>query len=109
MEFLTSQELKRAYDGSFYTISGAGGDAQEWVDGYEKIMKDQEIGTPVEWFQTSGACINLFAGDNNDPYPDDLNILLFPLDGLEVGRLAMFKIAMEDRWFDDIIDNMRRR
>lgn len=108
MRTLVSQDLQAAYDGSFYTICGAGGDAQEWVEGYEKALEHEGIGKPVEWLQTSGACINLFAGDNHDPFSDDLNILLFPLEGLEVGKLAMFKLAMQDRWFDDIIDNMRR-
>ena len=49
-----------AYNGSFYTITGCGGD-------------------------------------------------LDPLAGLYMGRLAIFKILMSDRWFDDIVDNNCRR
>ena len=109
MKTLTGTDLQAAYDGSFYTISGAGGDVQEWVDGYEKLMKEGGIGTPTEWLQCTGADINAFAGENDDPYPDDLVCLLFPLEGLDIGRLAMFKLQMMDRWFDDIIDNMRAR
>lgn len=36
-------------------------------------------------------------------------MLMFPLDGLNVGKLAMFKIRFGVRWFDDIVDNMERR
>ena len=46
-------------------------------------------------------------GDN--AYPDDLTFLMFPLTGLNMGRLAIFKILMSDRWFDDIVDNNCRR
>ena len=36
-----------------------------------------------------------------------LTFLLFPLTDLNTGKLAMFKMRMQDRWFDDIINNMR--
>lgn len=108
MQTLTNG-LEKAYEGSFYTILGAGGDLQEWQDGYEKLLEDNGIGKPTEWFQTTGAEINAFAGENDNPFPDDLTCLLFPLDGLNVGKLAMFKLSMGDRWFDDVVDNMRRR
>ena len=35
--------------------------------------------------------------------------MAFPLDGLDVNKLAMFKLQMRDRWFDDIVDNNARR
>lgn len=101
-------DVQKAYDGSWYFIAGTGGDLAEWVEGYEKALATHEVGKPTAWFQTTGAAINGLAGpENTNPYPDDLTCLLFPLDGLDVGRLALFKIAMEDRWFDDVIDNMR--
>jgi len=108
-------DLEAAYTGSFYTIAGAGGDLQEWVAGYEKELEAQGIGTPTQWFVTSGAEVNLYAirklgglTKDDDQFPDDLVILLFPLDGLNVGKLAMFKLNWEDRWFDDVIGNVRR-
>ena len=42
-------------------------------------------------------------------YPDDLHCLAFSLNGLDIGKLAMFKLDWGDRWFDDIVDNDRRR
>ena len=114
IKFADVAELQTAYDGSWYFVAGAGGDLAEWVTGYEKLMAEQEIGKPAEWWQTNGSTINLFATrhkgtiNRDDCFKGDLACLLFPLDGLHVGRLAIFKLQMEDRWFDDVIQNMRR-
>ena len=112
----TEVDLKKAHSGSYYTIIGAGGDLQEWVDGYEKILAEKEIGKPSKWFQTTGGAINLFATEKRggelakgDKFKNDLVCLMFPLDGLNSGKLAMLKLQMQDRWFDDIIDNMVSR
>jgi hypothetical protein len=45
----------------------------------------------------------------DEVFASDLTFMFFPLDGLNVGKLAMFKMQMQARWFDDVIDNMRRR
>ena len=98
-----------AYQGSHYTICGAGGDLNEWVNGYNKLLAEEGIGTPTTWAQTTGENINNYAatqGEVTDPFPADLTVLTFPLEGLHLGRLALFRLRMEDRWFDDIIDNM---
>ena len=112
---LTREDVAKAYEGSYYFIAGTGGDLQEWVNGYNGLMRENEIGEPVEWLQVTGAVINLFALDKKgkvrpeDQFPDDLTCLMFPLDDLAVGRLAIFKLQMQDRWFDDVIDNMRSK
>lgn len=105
----TLDDLAKAYDGSYYTIEGAGGDLNEWVEGYEGLLAEEGIGKPVEWFTTTGAAVNLYAhpSNPNDLYKFDLTFLMFPLDGLDIGKLAIFKIKMQDRWFDDIVQNMR--
>lgn len=98
--------LKEAYKHSYYTILGAGGDLQEWVDGYENWMNEQEIGKPVDWFTCNGKDVNeefSLVGDNR--FKDELTLLFFPLDGLNIGKLAIFKLMRGDRWFDDVIDN----
>lgn len=105
------QDLAKAEYGSFYTICGAGGNLEEWKEGYEKLLEREMIGKPTEWFRTTGKRMNWWAmerfGENNDPFEDDTTIIMFPLDGLDIGKLAIFKLQMADRWFDDIIDNMR--
>lgn len=101
-------DLQAAYNGSWYFIAGCGGALSEWVEGVEGALAELEIGRPVAWYQTTGEAVNAYAGaGNTDPFPGDLTCLLYPLDGLDVGKLAMFKLRMGDRWFDDVIDNMR--
>lgn len=109
------ENLADAHKGSYYTILGTGGDLQEWVDGYNDMLQEAEIGLPTEWYFTNGAAINYFATRSgsqvlapNDRFQDNMTALMFPLEGLDVGKLAIFKLNMQDRWFDDIVDNMRR-
>lgn len=104
-------DLDRAYNGSWYFIAGTGGDLGEWLDGYERLLRENHVGTPTGWYRTTGAEVNAYAeskGGNGDPFQPDLMCLLFPLDGMSTGRLASFKLRMQDRWFDDVIDNMVR-
>lgn len=105
------EDLQPAYGGSYYTLIGVGGDLAEWVAGYEGLLEEQGIGKPTAWYSANGAQVNAFAGPDlapHDRFASDLTFLLFPLEGLNTGMLAMFKLRMEDRWFDDVIDNMRR-
>lgn len=100
-------ELEPLYKGSAYTIAGCGGDLEEWVNGYNEWLEAESIGTPKEWFSFTGALVNQYAGDNvTDPFRDDITLLAFTLEGLNVGKLAMFRLAHEDRWFDDLVNNM---
>lgn len=99
-----------AYAGSWYTITGCGGDITEWEIAYNNLLGQHGIGSDIEWHKFTGREYNEafhLTGDNR--YPDDLVFLCFPLDALNVGKLAMFKMMMGDRWFDDIVDNDLRR
>lgn len=113
---MKAADLTAAREGSYYTIAGAGGNLNQWVEGYEKALAEAGIGKPVGWYQTTGAKVNEFRrttagrGDDvhaDDKFQDDLTLLLFPLDGLNVAKLAIFKLEWQDRWFDDVVDNMR--
>jgi hypothetical protein len=107
----TPADLEAAYAGSYYTILGAGGDMNEWIDGITDMFVERGIGTPQAWFTTTGKAINDFA-EARGPVPalqhfqDELTVLMFKLDGLHGGKLAMFKVMAGDRWFDDVVDNM---
>lgn len=110
MKTLNEVSFEDMYNGNFYTIIGAGGSLEDWVKGYNEMLVEQGIGTPVYWVTFKGAEMNQhygLTGDNR--YPDDLNFLAFPLNGLNVGKLAMFKLKMEDRWNRDIVDNNAQR
>lgn len=99
-----------AYEGSYYTITGCGGELQDWIDGYEKLLAEKKIGKPLAWYDFTGADMNAEYGlTGRNAYQDDLRVLCFPLDGLDIGRLAIFKLIAADRWFDDIVDNNLRR
>lgn len=107
---LVPDQFERMYALSWYTITGCGGDLNEWKEGYEKLLREQGIGVIMEWNHFTGAQMNEhygLTGDNR--YPDGLNFLAFSLDGLEIGKLAMLKMCQGDRWFDDIVDNNERR
>lgn len=103
-------KLDRAYKESWYTITGAGGDIEEWKTGYANMMRDRKIGVPKEWIHFTGKEMNeKYELEGDVRYQDDLNFLAFSLDGLDINRLSFFKIRMRDRWFDDIVDNNARR
>lgn len=113
---IPTADLEAAYQGWWYTISGCGGDLTEWIDGVTDLLEEAGVGTPVAWFQATGHEINTYAGENGDPFPADVIHLLFPPDGLDPYLLAAFRLRtidhsgfMRDRWFTDIVDNMRRR
>ena len=107
---IQNEKLRKAYEGSYYTIEGTGGDLDEWKHGYEKLLSDNGIGKPSFWIDFTGKEMNEeFHLTGTNAYPDDLHFLAFPLDGLDVGKLSMFKLRMGDRWFDDIVDNNARR
>jgi hypothetical protein len=106
---MLNADLVTAYQGSYYTILGAGGDLSQWVAGYTDMLQAAGCGTPGHWYTTTGQAINEYAatkGTVSDPFQADLTALMFPLDGLNGGILAMFKLQNGDRWFDDIVNNM---
>lgn len=107
---IKNADLNAAYEGSYYTILGTGGDLKEWVEGYEEQLDKAGIGKPTEWFQTTGTAINAYTEPSreHDRFHPELSVLMFPLKGMDPTKLALFKLQMEDRWFDDIVDNIRR-
>lgn len=103
-------DFNKFYKGSYYTVTGCGGDINEWKDGYAEMFKSQGIGIIKEFEVFKGKDMNDFYKlEGNNKYPDDLTFLAFPLDGLNVPKLAIFRIQMNDKWFDDIVDNNEKR
>lgn len=102
--------LQKAYEGSYYTIIGCGGDLNEWKCGYQDHLFKEDVGTIKEWIEFTGKDMNeTYHLTGTNAYQDDLHFLAFPLDGLNINKLAIFKIMMGDHWFDDIVDNNLRR
>lgn len=100
----TKDDLNKLYGGSAYTVIGVGGDINEWLDGYEKLLGKEGIGKPKQWYKFSGKLFNNHY--NTNFFEDKMVFLAFPLDGLHVGKLAMLKLQLGDRWFDDVVDNL---
>lgn len=98
--------LDELYNQSAYTITGAGGELKEWFEGYQEILTEKQIGSIEKWYVFSGKDMNLkYNLTGNNRYKNDLTFIAFPLNGLDVGKLAILKLQMGDRWFDDIVDN----
>lgn len=106
VEIIEDVNLDELYQGSAYTITGAGGELKEWFDGYQDILNEKQIGNISKWYVFSGKDLNRkynLTGDNR--YQSNITFIAFPLTGLDIGKLAMLKLQMGDRWFDDIVDN----
>lgn len=107
---LTTDNIQMAYDKWFYTIVGAGGDLNDWMDGIQKALDKFKIGKVKQWYFTKGKVLNdKWNLTGTERFNDDLTFLMFDYEGMNVGKLAMFKIKAGDRWFTDIIDNSVRR
>lgn len=97
--------------GSAYTICGVGGEIGEWTKGYADMLVDEKIipeGFELTWVTWTGKEINeAFKLQDENEFQDDLTFLAFELnsDKMNIGKLAMFKIGMRDRWLDDLIAN----
>ena len=113
-ELKTLEEIggfDEVYGGSFYTILGCA-DPTEYMEGYEEELA--KIGVkPAYWVLFTGDEVNReygLTGDN--AFQENLNILAFPLIGNSheaLGRLAMFKLKWQDKWFNDLADNSIER
>lgn len=108
---LAPAPLPTAYEQSWYTILGVGGDVREWIDGYEQALTEEGIGTPQAWFTVTGHDLNkwLKPAADEDWFDGTLRGLMFPLTGLDLNKLAAFKIRWGDRWFDDVVQNVASR
>lgn len=98
------------YKDWWYTISGCGGDLEEWKAEYQKMLDQEAVGTIREWVNFYGKDMNEYynlTGTNR--YPAHYTFLAFPTDGLDLVALAVIKMGRGDRWFTDIVDNNTRR
>lgn len=102
--------LKELASASAFTIEGAGGDLNEWMEGLNEEMAKVNIGNVNTFYTFKGKLMNdTYALTGKNKYDDTLTFLCFRLDGLDVGKLAIFKMQFGARWLDDIVDNNLRR
>lgn len=102
---INQANLREAYNNSYYTIEGAGGDLQDWVKWFNNELVKEKIGKPVAWYTAKGSQVNKeFGLKGKWAYPPNFTFLFFPLDGLS-NEISTFKLIHRNRWFDDIINN----
>ena len=101
-----SKKLEELRNTSAFTIEGAGGDLNDWMKGINELLAEKNIGQVDTFYTFSGKLMNdTYNLTGSNRYPDDFTFLCFKLDGLDIGKLAMFKLQFGARWLDDIIDN----
>ena len=105
----TDDLLDKAYKGSYLTVIGAGGSIEDWKEGLQSMFDREKIGKVSEWIVFNGTDMNTkYKLKGSKAYPGDLTFLACPLDGLDVGKLAMFRLRFDPnsmKWFSDIVDN----
>ena len=107
---MNKKELfEKAYKGSYYTIIGVA-DEKEYKEGYQKIFDEQKIGKIKKWYSFTGKEFNdYYEPVGTDRFRDGVHFLAFPLESLNVNKLAILKLQLGDRWFDDIVNNLKSR
>lgn len=109
-EATTKSELLSLTDNSAFTIEGAGGDLHEWCVGLNKLLAKENIGQVKTFYTFTGKLMNdTYNLTRYNAYPDNFTFLCFMLDGLDIGKLAIFKMTFGARWLDDIVDNNNAR
>lgn len=110
-------KLNELYNGSALAIEGCSSmkDDDDALEFFAKFVDDKcggwdESKSPV-FYDVSGKVMDeLYGLHGTNAYPDDLNIVLIPLEFFaQTGKLAVARFAFEGRWFDDVIDNNARR
>lgn len=104
---MTKSELfEKATAGSYYTILGVS-DETEYKEGYQKMFDELGIGKIKEWYSFTGKDFNLYyQPKGTTAFRPGLHCLCFPLEGLNVSKLALLRLQLEDKWFDDIVGNL---
>lgn len=108
----TEKELKELYDDSALTWEGLDTSDEnleaviEWIRSCGTELKSETF------YITSGKDMNAFCGGltGNNAYPDDLSIVSIMLSDIEdVGKIILRRFEVGGRWFDDVVDNNKRR
>ena len=106
---MMNELFEKLYNNSAFTFEGLGfDDFDELKDQINECLEEENIGTvkSENFFTYSGKDMNDYyhlTGTNR--YPDNLTFVSFLLDSLDIGKLAMFKLRIGARWFDDIVNS----
>lgn len=101
------EDLDKLYDDSAFTFEGFRVDDENLTKLVNFLKENTEVILPIKIYRISGEMMNSKYGLTEDnAYPNDLNIVSLPLTNWKnLGNLPSYKIQMDARWFDDIVDN----
>lgn len=98
---ITTDELRKMNGSEGLILQGCGGDPQEWLDGINEMLTEQNILLDGSKFE------NCFSFEH-----DGMTCLLFPFEKnvkLDVGRLAMWRLQTHEtfggKWLSDYVPN----
>lgn len=101
-------DLDKLYKGSYSTILGAGGPIEEWIDGISDWMKENDLGEMSDIYVFKGSDVNKKYGlSGKNQFKNDLVILAWSNNKINMSKYAVKRLSMGIRWFDDIIDNSK--
>lgn len=108
----TQKGLDQLYNSSAFTFVGFDTESdniEALVDALKDrgFLKDDIIKLSLVKGQTMN---HLYELTEQNKYPADLNIVAIELKYLkDIPRLAIFRLNVDARWFDDIVDNNQSR
>lgn len=108
IHIFSAEDLKALYDDSALTITGLKVDSipdfVKWVESYTKLLRRRA-------YIVSGKVMNVYCGLTGDnAYQDDLNLVAIKLSDIaDYSKIVLPRFQVGGRWFDDIVDNNKRR
>ena len=97
---ITTNELRRMNGKEGLILQGCGGEVKEWVDGINKMLKENGILLDDTKFDDASVFQN-----------EGVTCILYPFDNvhLDVGKLSMWRLqsytAFAGTWLSDYVDN----
>ena len=107
----TNVDLRKLYDDSAFTIIGLCDEQKEYEALENYLFNTCNLTKPenVVIYKCSWWLVNEeFWLEWENRFQDDLNLVFMPLSNFEnwqIWRLAMIKLSIWARWFDDVINN----
>lgn len=100
--------LDELYDESALTFEGC---MDSQIHLYVGWVKERAGLEKEDVYVIKGELMNRVYGLTGDnAYKDDLTILCFKLSDMEnVGRIVYARFELDGRWFDDVVENNKRR
>ena len=104
----TKEQLDMLYDNSALTIEGL---TKESIPDFIEWIKKRSEMTDETVYIISGKMMNeSYNLNGNNAYKDNLTIVSIPLNQIKnTSKFISDRFAVGARWFDDIVDNNRRR